>query len=283
VQATVQGLDQLGRALRSWPKQTRFAAAQALNDVARDVQQFTVAQLLPEKFTLRSKGAPWFKPGTRLGFNITFATADNPVAIIGSRADWLRLHEEGGTKQAGGHRLAIPTTRYKPKAAIMQAAMKPRAILAASQARAAANKATDAMAAAHRRYYAAFAAEATAHNEGRRREAKALRERKHKALAAYQRSARKARKAATVAANLEASARALLANAPFLYSGSKMPAGVYVRRGKERLPLVKLFSFKTGARISPALEFGRRGKEVINRTHARHFAARLTRALLTAK
>lgn len=107
----------------------RYASSRAMNDLARDIQKETQDRILPDKFTLRSKGAPWYRHGNRFGFNAKFASKDNLSASVGSQADWLKLQEEGGTKQISGHRLAIPTTDWKPTRDMMTREKKPRAIL----------------------------------------------------------------------------------------------------------------------------------------------------------
>jgi hypothetical protein len=102
--------------LRNVQRQVNYASARTANNLALRVQKFTVEKLLPEKFTLRAKGAPWQRPGTKMGFNIKFATKDKPQSVIGSQADWLERQEIGGDKKGDGHRVAIPTTFWKPKA-----------------------------------------------------------------------------------------------------------------------------------------------------------------------
>lgn len=111
-------------------KQTRFATAQALNKTAKDVQTFTVTGLLPSAFTLRSKGQPWQKPGGKYGFNIRpYANKNTLEARLGSQADWLKEQEEGGTKKASGHRLAIVADARPGPTAVLPAALKPRVLL----------------------------------------------------------------------------------------------------------------------------------------------------------
>lgn len=122
----VAGLKTALSFLKGVDKQVRFAASQAINDTALDVQKDTVERLLPSKFTLRSKGAPWFKPGTQMGFNITFARKNKLVGEIGSRASWLTLQEGGGTKKVTGHDLTINYGARPGKTAVMPVAMKPR-------------------------------------------------------------------------------------------------------------------------------------------------------------
>lgn len=111
------------------PKQVRYASSLAINDTMLEIQQFTLNDLLPEKFTLRARGSPWQKPGTKYGFNLKFANRQNLSSELGSQADWLDLQERGGKKTAGGHRVAIPTPEHKPKSELMTAAKKPRALL----------------------------------------------------------------------------------------------------------------------------------------------------------
>jgi hypothetical protein len=134
----VTGLDAALRRVKNAPRQVRFAAAQAANETAKSLQTHVVGRLLPGAFTLRSRGAPWWKPGTRFGFNIKFAkrTQPEPFAILGSRADWLALQEVGGVKHApSGRSLAVPqvgTARPSPTS-VIRAASKPRRILASKR------------------------------------------------------------------------------------------------------------------------------------------------------
>jgi hypothetical protein len=126
----VKGLAELQRKLGgNLPKQVAFATMQAINDTAKAVQQFEIGTQLPGKLTLRSKGSPWWKPGTRFGINIKFATKARLSAIIGSLADWLKFQEEGGTKTAGAHRLAIEAGARPSETAVLTQAIKPRSLL----------------------------------------------------------------------------------------------------------------------------------------------------------
>jgi hypothetical protein len=133
VSLRVTGLEAALRRVRNAPRQVRFASAVAANKVAEIVQRDVITSLLPRAFTLRSRGAPWWKPGTRFGFNIRFArrTDPEPTARIGSRADWLYLQEEGGTKTAGGRTLAIPQlgTARPQRGAVIPSRSKPSRIL----------------------------------------------------------------------------------------------------------------------------------------------------------
>jgi hypothetical protein len=132
MQLIVKGMEELQRNLAvDIPKQIRFAEMQTINDVALAVQKHEIETQLPKKFTLRSKGAPWWKPGTRFGINIRpFATKTNLRAVVGSQADWLKLQEEGGTKKAEGHRLAVESGARPTEASVLPSAVKPRKLLA---------------------------------------------------------------------------------------------------------------------------------------------------------
>ena len=133
IQVRVSGLHPLLGKIKSAPKQIKFALTVAVNETAKEVQKHTITKLLPGAFTLRSRGAPWWRPGTRMGFNIRFAkrSQPEPTAIIGSRADWLPLQEKGGTKQLKGKSIAIPfigSARPAPTA-VVPGRVKPKRLL----------------------------------------------------------------------------------------------------------------------------------------------------------
>lgn len=132
----IKGANELAAKFQNLPGQVAFATSKAINDTAIDVQNFEVTSQLPGKLTIRSRGTPWTKPGTKFGVNIRpFATKANPVAIVGSQADWLKLQEQGGTKTAKGHRIAVPTQFWKSNKEIMARSKKPRTLLAANRRR----------------------------------------------------------------------------------------------------------------------------------------------------
>lgn len=132
----IKGADELAKKFQDFQRQVDYANAKAINDTAVAVQNFEIGTQLPGKLTLRSRGAPWTKPGTKFGVNIKpFATRQKPIAIVGSQADWLKLQEEGGTKTVGSHRLAVPTSFWKSNKEIMAATKKPRTILNAARRR----------------------------------------------------------------------------------------------------------------------------------------------------
>ncbi len=106
------------------------AESDACNMTAKDVQTFTVNSLLPSRFTLRSRGAQWFRPGTKFGFNIRFSKTETLEAAVGSQADWLLLQEKGGTKKANGHRLAIVEGARETPTSVLSTKVKPRKLLA---------------------------------------------------------------------------------------------------------------------------------------------------------
>ena len=112
IRLSTTGLEPALRTVKNAPRQIRFAAVQAVNSTAVSVQRAVVSRLLPDRFTLRSRGRPWQQPGGPFGFNVRpFArmTQAEPYAVLGSRADWLKLQEEGGVKTtASGKALAIP-------------------------------------------------------------------------------------------------------------------------------------------------------------------------------
>lgn len=128
IEVAITGLRETIGTLREAQRQVPFASSQACNDTAKDVQTWTIRDRLPQAFTLRARGAPWWKPGTRMGFNIKFASKAKPEAVLGSQADWMKLQEEGGTKRRDG-RLAIPSTEWKPKQAVMERGKKPKRVL----------------------------------------------------------------------------------------------------------------------------------------------------------
>lgn len=76
--------------------QIPFASSLAINATSIAVQTHVVKKLLPRKFKLRK---PWSKPKTRFGINIKFSNKKNLTSSIGSRAPWLKDHEEGGTRR----------------------------------------------------------------------------------------------------------------------------------------------------------------------------------------
>lgn len=130
IRVEIKGADELADKFKNFAGQVAFASSRAINDSALAVQKFEIETQLPEKLTIRSRGTPWTKPGTKYGINIKpFATKASLIAIVGSQADWLKLQETGGTKIVSGHRLAIPTSFWKSDKEIMARSKKPRTLI----------------------------------------------------------------------------------------------------------------------------------------------------------
>jgi hypothetical protein len=239
----------------------RYASARAMNDLVKDVQQETMNRILPDKFTLRAKGAPWYRPGNRFGFNGKFATKENLSASVGSQADWLKLQEEGGTKQKPGHRLAIPSTDWKPKADIMAREKKPRAILDDVKAL----EAEKAKLQIDRRHS---------------RLGMSLSDRQHQhkikgELSRVSKQLRTARKAQTAIQGLGGATggKAFIAK---MRSGF---VGIFKRMTPKSRPLKLLFSLTGLAKIEPRLHWEKAAQAIVDERYDERFKARLTEAL----
>jgi hypothetical protein len=128
----VKGLVEMQRNMQvDVPKQIRYATMQTVNDCALAVQKFEIEKQLPDKFTLRSKSVPWWRPGTRYGINIRpYATRATLRAAVGSQADWLKDQEQGGIRRANGHRMAIEAGARPNETAVLTSQLKPRKLLA---------------------------------------------------------------------------------------------------------------------------------------------------------
>lgn len=128
--AELKGADKAIDLCLKGPERARIAAARAINDSLKDAQVLTGKEILPDAFTLRGRGKQWWEPGQKFGFNVRpYANPNTLEGRLGSQADWVKLQEFGGTKEADGHRVAVPADDYKPKTAIMARRIKPRAIL----------------------------------------------------------------------------------------------------------------------------------------------------------
>lgn len=258
----LKGLDAATRAVTGLQKQVKFATAQALNDTARGIQQDTVGPsgrggYLADKFTLRSKGPPWQRPGAKFGFNAKFASKNKLEARVGSQADWLREQERGGIKQvSGGHRAAIPTAFWKARHEIMAKEKKPRAILKNLQA--------------DLRRVQSEAAQTHKLNKKGNMILKSQRTRM-----ADIRRVNAVKKQIQVAGSLS--------HTPFIPKGNNPKAGIYVRTSNNRLPIKMLFTFESGVRIRAILQWEPRAKQIAMNTYEKNFAKRITEAILTAK
>jgi hypothetical protein len=264
IEVAFKGLTETVATLTNAQRQIPFAASQACNDVARDVQQWTIRERLPEAFTLRSRGAPWWRPGTRMGFNIQFAKKTSLTAVLGSQADWLKLQEEGGTKTADGHRVAIPTPAWKARTDMMIAAKKPKALRDMMSNNSSLNRVNDRIASLGRVRGRVTAAEARARNgitassdraqkNKLRGIAKALRSRRH-ALTAQEKRAHRERMGIVRANDRAGKMAGSLKNTPFLatVNGSE---GIFVRKGPGRLPIQRLFSFVSSSKLNAVLKW----------------------------
>lgn len=106
----VEGIKQLDGYLTALVKgELRFGIAKGLTDLA-DAARNDFVKDLPDKFTLRTQ---WWKPRGKYGFNVKMATKESQSAEIYTRAPWMNLQEQGGTRTGHGHRLAIPTKEVR--------------------------------------------------------------------------------------------------------------------------------------------------------------------------
>lgn len=107
-------------------KQLAFGTAVGLTKTAKEGQA-AVVKSLGSTFTLRGN---WFQQNMRHGIKIKSATKDSLSAEIRTMADWLELHEKGGTKTPRqGSRLAIPTENVRRnKRQIIAKANRPSAL-----------------------------------------------------------------------------------------------------------------------------------------------------------
>ena len=104
-------------------KQSIFATAQALTKTAKDAQKDEIDSL-QQNFTLRGR---WFEQSNKFGIKIKPAKKEDLKAIIYTNADWLELHETGGTKIPKGNTIAIPTSEVRRnKKDIITKANRPR-------------------------------------------------------------------------------------------------------------------------------------------------------------
>lgn len=262
--ATIEakGLQEAAKFFKGLPKQIDFATSQAINDTARDVQRFTIDDILPNRLTLRSKGSPWWRPGSRFGFNIRFASKTRLEATVGSQADWLRLQEEGGVKTgSGGHRIAIPTPFWKRREEILTRGRRPRALLRLAER-------------AEKKRFALL----------RQRDKETAAGQYTDARGTVRRSSTRRRDFLRGLANIDkgkASALRSATKTPFTATVNGKP-GIFVRSGP-RLPIHRLFTFEQSTDVPRRLSFVQAAREKANDVYPAHFRRRLTDALATAK
>ena len=107
------------------------ARKQALNWMAEDARK-DLLQELGRNFILRKE---WYKPGSRYGLNIKFASNSRPEAVIymrspGGKDHWIEKHVTGGVKKPiSGNFIAIPVKIRPDKRAVIPKGKYPRALL----------------------------------------------------------------------------------------------------------------------------------------------------------
>lgn len=106
-------------------KQLPFGIARGLTKTVKGAQS-EILSTVPREFTVRGN---WLKPSNKFGIKIKPATKRDLTAEVGTNADWLKLHESGGTKKPSGSNIAIPTVNVKrTKRDIIRRAQRPNAL-----------------------------------------------------------------------------------------------------------------------------------------------------------
>lgn len=113
-------------------KQITFGTAVGLTNTAKDAQKASVDAI---KSTFTTRGT-WFQQNMKHGIKITPATKANLQAAVHTLADWLEIHEKGGTKTPRGRNLTVPSFAIRPRGSrkIIRAAQRARALLASGKA-----------------------------------------------------------------------------------------------------------------------------------------------------
>jgi hypothetical protein len=255
------GADKAINFLLSAPAKAKKAAAGAINDTLKDIQADTGTEILPDVFTVRTG---WWKPGMAMGFNIRpFANPNTLMGELGSKADWLKLHEEGGTKKSDDHRLAIPASDYKPKQAIMAKAIKPRTILSDwDKAKRNLDSAQSAL---------------TAHGSGRLTSA-TEKKRRHD-LKRNLSEARKEFRAADKARKAREGLGAQTGSKAFIATMKGGFTGIFKRLTDARAPLKLLFSLTKYAKVEPTLAWEQAAKDLAEEKYDRKFAVRFSKEM----
>lgn len=137
----VIGLKDAQKFLKNAEKQALFATARTLNDCADAVVDYTVNTLLPEKFTLRSKGRKWWMMGNAFGvkrLKRALRKQQPMEAIAGTRAPWMVLQEEGGQKFGRNQRLPVAIAErsnlVRSEKAAIPNPLRPEKLLASGEA-----------------------------------------------------------------------------------------------------------------------------------------------------
>lgn len=106
-------------------KQIDFGTAVGLTETAKQGQK-AVQSALPGTFTIRGS---WWQQSNKFGIKIKPAKKTDLSSEVRTQADWLEMHEKGGTKTARGGSLAIPTENVRRnKRQIIPRAQRPRAL-----------------------------------------------------------------------------------------------------------------------------------------------------------
>lgn len=104
--------------------QANFALAKSLTLTATQGKE-KILKSLNETFTIRNK---WSTNGP-YAIKVKPATKSNLRAEVGTNADWLLKHEDGGDKTPKGNDLAIPTVNVRrTKRDLIQKAQRPGAL-----------------------------------------------------------------------------------------------------------------------------------------------------------
>ena len=104
-------------------KQIKFGTAVGLTRTAQAAQK-AIVDKLRDSFTLRNR---WFEKGNRYGIKIKPAKVSTMEAQVYTLADWLQLHEGGGTKKPQNRFIAVPTENVRrSKKGIIRKAQRPR-------------------------------------------------------------------------------------------------------------------------------------------------------------
>lgn len=102
-----------------------FGVALGLTETAKQGQS-AVQNSLKGTFTLRGN---WWQQSNKFGIKVKPARRDDLSAEVRTNADWLELHEKGGTKTARGGSIAIPTENVRRnKRQIIPRAQRPGAL-----------------------------------------------------------------------------------------------------------------------------------------------------------
>jgi len=105
-------------------KNVEFGYARGLTLTAQKAQE-DVVEGLRDAFTLRGR---WWEKNNRFGIKVAPAKRNELEAAVWTRASWLSLHEEGGTKEPNKSKnLVVPTTNVRRnKKHIIPKAQRPR-------------------------------------------------------------------------------------------------------------------------------------------------------------